>query len=152
MPKYYNTSLRNLEFRLRKFKPILEEHLKKEFEKHEKEIVDLIRDQLYAGLDGYEEPIEPPYAMRTKKRKLKKGQPIDRVTLKDTGRFYESLRIQFDASGFRIVSDESKAQFLLKKYGPDVLRLMNENLNEVIRQYIRPSLTKKLKEYLHGRA
>ena len=47
MPQYYNASLRNLVYRLRKFKDILSEELKDEIMKHEDIIVQMIaRDQL----------------------------------------------------------------------------------------------------------
>lgn len=152
MAKYFNTSISNLAYRLRKFKPILEQCLREELERHEKEIVDMIRSQLQLGITGFEEFILPPYSQRTIERKLKKGQPIDRVTLYDTGKFYESLQIEFTEKGFRIVSDSQYSTYLLAKYGEEVLRLTNEHLTELLKQYIRPNLTKKLKEYLNERA
>lgn len=146
--RYNNTSLRSLTYRLRKFKPILDECLRDVIEEHEKEIVDMIRSQLWSGFNGYEENIIPPYADRTIKRKISKGQPTDRVTLKDTGAFYQSLSIEFDNDGFRVVSDDKKAVHLLSRYGEDVLRLANKNLKELLTQYIRPILGERLKEYL----
>ena len=111
MTKYYNTSMRNLVYRLRKFKPVLESALREEIENYSYDLIWAIRDQLDMGLDGYYNKIQPPYAPRTIYNKTRKGQPTDRVTLKDTGEFYNSLRIEFDENGFRIVSDDDKSKY-----------------------------------------
>lgn len=148
MPKYYNASIKNLTYRLRRFKPILEKCLMEELKKHQQELKAIICDQLYSGIDGYNEDIYPPYTIRTRKYKLKHGQPIDRVTLRDSGEFYNSLRVEFDNDGFRIVSDDDKAKHLLKKYGPEVLRITNTNLTTFLRLHIKPVLGRELKKYL----
>src|SRR5574344_2026493 len=92
MPQYYNASIRNLVYRLRKFKDILSEELKDEIMKHEDVIVQMVaRDQLYEqGVEGRGISIMDyqPYTARTIKIKQKKGQPYDRVTLRDTGEFH----------------------------------------------------------------
>lgn len=153
MPKYYNASMRNLVYRLRKFKPILEQCLKEEIENHADILCQWTRERLWIGLDGYLKSIKPPYAQRTIKKKLRKGQPVDRVTLRDTGEFYASFYIEFDADGFRVVSNDEKAKFLLAKYGEQILRISNGDFNYFIREYIRPILMKRLKEYIeNGRA
>src|SRR5574344_1599685 len=85
MARYYNASIRNLVYRLRKFKPVLESALKEEVENYADFLTDAVRIQLDMGLDGYYDKIEPPYAPRTVKNKIRKGQPTDRVTLRDTG-------------------------------------------------------------------
>ena len=151
MPKkYYNASIRNLVYRLRKFKPVLEQYLKEEIENHADILCQYVRERLWIGLDGYLESIKPPYAPRTIRKKLKKGQPTDRVTLRDTGDFYESLHIEFDEGGFRIVSNDRKASFLLIRYGEQVLRVSNEDFTYFIREYIRPALAKRMKEYIQN--
>ena len=148
MPHYYNVSIRNLVYRLRKFKPVLEQHLKEEVENHADILSQYTRERLWIGLDGYLKSIKPPYALRTIKNKLRKGQPIDRVTLRDTGKFYSSFRIEFDADGFRVVSTDEKSIFLIAKYGEQILRISNEDFNYFLRNYIRPALAEKMKEYI----
>lgn len=149
MARYYNTSVRNLVYRLRKFKSILDQELTNEILSHEHIIIDMVCEQLYAGIDGYKNRIQPPYATRTVKKKQKKGQPTDRVTLRDTGDFYKSLHVAFDEDGFFVASsDQELADILRKKYGYPVLRLSNENLSILLREYIRPSLKEKLKDYI----
>lgn len=153
MTKYYNATIKNFSYRLRKFKPVLEQALKEEIKNNEDKIVGLIQTQLYMGLDGYDREIEPSYTSRTRKYKKKKGQPYDRVTLYDTGEFYKSLHIELDEKGFSIVSDDKKADELLEKYGEPILRLMNSSITEIIRVYLRPALTERMKNYIkNGRA
>lgn len=150
MSTYYNASIKNLVYRLRKFKPVLEDALKEEIERYQDFITDSIRIQLDMGIDGYYDEIRPPYAPRTIKRKIKKGQPTDRVTLKDTGKFYDSLYLEFDESGFRILSNDEKAKYLIAKYGSPILRVDNENFNRFLWFYIRPALAERMKDYLQN--
>lgn len=154
MPQYFNTSLRNLNYRLRKFKAILSQELENTILDNESIIVEMItQQQLYEqGIEGRGIEISSyaPYAESTIRKKIKKGQPTNRVTLKDTGDFYKSLRIEFDDKGFYITSNDFKSPYLLKKYGPTIFRLTDENLKTLIRKYIRPALTVKLKEYLQN--
>lgn len=148
--KYYNGSIRNLSYRLRKYKDVLNENLKKLIEDHWWFIVGEIRaEQLYEqGVDGYGNRIEPPYAPRTIYNKRKKGQPVDRVTLRDTGAFYDAFRLVVDENGFYVTSTDEKTVYLTKKYGNEIFRLSNDKLNILVREYIRPKLAKIMKDYL----
>lgn len=147
--KYFNTSIRNLTYRLRRFREILNDELKDEILNNADVIIEMIaQNQLYEqGIEGRGIPIMSyrPYAPRTIKKKQKKGQPYDRVTLRDTGEFHASLRVESDENGFYIVSSDEKAEYLLERYGTTIFRLTNENLKELLNNYIRPSLAKKLK-------
>lgn len=150
MPKYYNASIRNLTYRLRKFKPVLEQYLKEEVERYSYILTDCIRIQLDLGTDGNMRMIQPPYVPRTIQKKIKKGQPTDRVTLKDTGEFYNSLYVEFDNDGFRVLSNDEKSKYLIAKYGGPILRIYNEDLTRFLRYYIRPALTERMKEYIQN--
>lgn len=152
--RYFNLSIRNLAWRLRKFDDILGEFLVQEIKNHSDEIVNLVtQNQLYEkGINGNKVEIASyaPYRPSTIKYKSKKGQPTNRVTLKDTGKWYSSLEIAFDVDGFFITSatDNIKSGYLKRKYGDRILRLTNENLSYVLNEYIRPKLKEHLKEYL----
>lgn len=155
MANYFNLSLRNLIYRLRKYKDILDGELRDEIIRNKEVILKMItEEQLYnLGIEGRGIEIwsYQPYTASTVKRKRKKGQPYDRVTLKDTGKFYLSLDIQFDDSGFYVTSSDEKANALLEKYGKTIFRLTNENLKTLLNDYIRPSLKEKFKAYIkHG--
>lgn len=151
---YYNGSLKNLIFRLRKFKEILPQELKEEIMENKAVIVKMITEkQLYErGVNGRDEFIASyaPYAPRTIQIKQKKGQPTDRVTLKDTGEFYNSFDVVFDESGFYVTSTDEKAKYLAEKYGRTIFRLTDENLTTLLQEYIRPILTIKLRMFLQN--
>lgn len=150
MPQYFNASIRNLVYRLRKFKDILSDELKNEIMKHEDVIIQMVvRDQLYdQGIEGRGISIMSyqPYTARTIQIKQRKGQPYDRVTLRDTGEFYSSLHVEFDDDGFYVTSTDDKAKYLLARYGKTIFRLTNQNFTELLRNYIIPELQQKLKE------
>lgn len=147
--RYFNTSIRNLTYRLRRFKEILNDELRDEILENADAIIEMIaQNQLYEhGIEGRGVSIMSyhPYAPRTIIKKQKKGQPYDRVTLRDTGEFHASLRVESDENGFYIVSSDEKAEYLLKRYGTTIFRLTDENLKELLYNYIRPSLAEKLK-------
>lgn len=48
------------------------------------------------------------YSKRTKQIKKDKGQPVDRVTLQDSGDFYDSIETIVDNKGFEIKADFEK--------------------------------------------
>lgn len=67
------------------------------------------------------------------KGKLEKGQPIDHITLKDTGDFYKSFAIKVQNGGFLIVADGQKDDTnLLSEFGKEIVGLTDENLQIVI--------------------
>lgn len=149
---YYNGSLKNLIFRLRKFKDILHQELREEILENKPVIIRMVTEnQLYErGVNGQNIFIASyqPYAPRTIQNKIRKGQPTDRVTLKDTGEFYKSFDVVFDENGFYITSNDDKAKYLIEKYGRTIFRLTDDNLTTLLQEYVRPILTEKLKMYL----
>ena len=151
--KSFNLSLTNLIYRLRRFDDIVRDELGEIMFDKELIIKDMVvNQQLYKqGINGQGEFIMDyePYKPRTIKNKKKKGQPYNRVTLRDTGDFYRSIHLKRVAGGYGLVASDWKADKLLKKYRPTVLRLTNENLNILLREYIRPELVKRLKQRLN---
>lgn len=99
----------------------------------EKFAIDLNRiDQLYnQGIDSGGNSIGA-YAASTVARKRSKGQPTDRVTLKDTGAFYKTfdlipINTELD---FELVADDD-GKNLFDRYGADILGWTKENTNEI---------------------
>ena len=100
----------------------------------------------YAALGGR------VYGNYTIQQKQLKGQPTDRVTLKDTGKFYDTFKV-----GVQSEYAEIKANF--KVHGEDislnvdtdnVLGLQAENMPLLI-QKIKPYFIKEFKEKLLGK-
>lgn len=108
-------------------------------------------DQLFEkGIDRLGEEIwrYRPYTGNTIAIKILKNQPVDRVTLKDTGAFYESLRVKVYSDSFEIYSVDVKASDIIEKYGDEILGLTNENLNILTWDYIHPEIINYLRENL----
>lgn len=146
----FNTTLRNLEYRLRAFKDNLPGLLEEVVHSKEDVIIAAItNDQLFRrGVNGRNVKIMSymPYRPSTIRKKKKKGQPTTRVTLKDTGEFYESMFVVFDSEGFYITSSDDKAKYLTKKYGNTIFRLTDKNLTRILRSHIRKELVKHIKQ------
>lgn len=100
---------------------------------HEAEVSDLVtEEQLMKGLDATGQPIEPAYSPFTVKIKRMKGQPADRVTLKDTGDFHRSVFVAGGGKSFAIGATDAKLAKLKRKYGNDILGLTKKSLNSTI--------------------
>lgn len=150
--KRYNTTLRNLEYRLRAFKDNIPKYLGDIIKDKEDVILEAITEnQLYKhGITGTGQKIwdYAPYTASTIKRKIKKGQPSNRVTLRDTGKFHKSMFLVIDSEGFYVTSDSTIAPYLIKKYGDEIFRLTDENLTRIIREHIRTELTNRIKQVI----
>jgi hypothetical protein len=95
----------------------------------QKQLFDKGQDSTGKSLGEYR-----PFTVREKRRK---GQPTDRVTLKDTGDFYESFNVQPFFGGFIIDADAEKDDKDLRDvYGEDIIGLNDENLQIIIDYYL----------------
>ena len=86
--------------------------------------------QLYLGIDSTGASLGE-YAPSTIVYKKRKNQPTDRVTLKDTGDFY-NFDIIIDEDGFIITSFDSKTSKLVDRYGNDIFGITDENFEAVL--------------------
>jgi len=103
--------------------------------KYEAEIEDLVtEDQLLQGKDNKGKPIRPKYSPFTVRIKRLKGQPFDRVTLKDEGDYHRSIDVRFGTGSsqhvFVFFATDEKSEMLERKYGKDLLGLNPESLEE----------------------
>lgn len=102
-------------------------------------------EQLFAaGVRSDGTDIRPVYTPFTVRIKGMKGQPTDRVTLRDEGDFHASLRLEFQADEFEIVAGDWKEQKLKAKYGDAILGLTDANIQRLI-EMIREPLLEDLK-------
>lgn len=98
-------------------------------------------EQMYKlGQDSKGSVIRPAYSPITVSIKKRKGQPTDRVTLKDTGRFHKTLIVTPKENHVEISSDLEYAKYLFKRYGDDVLGIQEEILREFVTRYVVPRL------------
>ncbi len=123
----------------------------------DKSFIDLIiglntQKQLFdKGIDSTGRSLESIgglYSFETVKIKNELGQPTDRVTLKDTGDFYESFRVFFRDGNLVITADTIKdTDNLIDRWGADILGLTGESLSvlrEKAKSIIIPYVRKKL--------
>ena len=111
------------------------------------------KGQLYEkGVNTYGVPILDymPYTPYTIEVKTIKGQPADRVTLRDTGEFHESFYVEATDTQFVVKAHDWKTEKLIRKYGREILGLTRENLDELIKKYIYPELLDKAKETIYN--
>lgn len=91
-----------------------------------------------------------PYTTRTIAIKEMKGQPTNRVTLRDEGDFEESFYLEVNNTQFEIRASDFKTEDLIRKYGRQILGLTDENIKELIWVYIFPDLLKTAKQMIYG--
>jgi hypothetical protein len=121
---------------------------------NEEDVIDLIivlntegmaTSQLYElGIDSKGvalEDIGGEYSAFTIAEKIRKGQPIDRITLKDSGEFYDSFEVVADSVGFNFIVDPLKGDNnLFEDWGQDIVGLFPPNLkiviNKMLQRYI----------------
>lgn len=109
-------------------------------------------DQLFEqGINTYGVDISDyaPYSEITIEDKKIKGQPYNRVTLRDESDFHDSVFIRYGTDGFSIAASDFKTEDLVKKYGK-VLGLTEENKGELLYSYIVPELKNQLNKYFKG--
>ena len=109
-----------------------------------KDVQDIItrlntEEQLFKGFDSTGKDLSAiggPYTRLTQVIKRRKGQPTNRVTLKDNGEFYDSFKVSVERDGFVIDADTIKdGQDLMVRWGRDIIGLTDENLQQLIDVY-----------------
>jgi len=88
-----------------------------------KDLIEWQQEQLFAGKNSRNRDIKPPYTRRTKRIKRAKGQPDDRVTLRDKHDFYDAIFVDIRAVTFVISSADWKTPKLIDKYGKSIFGL-----------------------------
>ena len=91
-----------------------------------------------------------PYSPYTIEIKEMKGQPTNRVTLRDEGDFESSFYLQVSDKQFEIKASDFKTEELIKKYGRQILGLTDENIASLIWDYIYPDLLATAKNIIYG--
>lgn len=119
----------------------------------EAEYVELQQEQLYAGKlsDGTEiERIGATYkgyAPTTIQIKERKGQPTDRITLKDTGDFYSQVFSDPRSDGIHVDSADEKSEKLQRAYGKKIFGLSETYRQQYIDQ-LRPVFVAEVQKQL----
>jgi len=108
-------------------------------------------DQLYnKGINNDGSKVEPAYTRTTVSIKKKKGQPSNRVTLKDTGDFHDSFKVKASRGEVEIYATDKKAAKLEKKYGDKIYGLTSENRDKYSSEILYPIILKNLKKLAYN--
>lgn len=112
-------------------------------------IIDMNISQLYdSGERRDGKKITPEYAPKTVAIKKKKGQPTNRVTLRDTFDWQASFWVQFYPDGFEIKASDWKTERLTQKYGDEILGLQDEMVKYLCETFYLPRLRTELRKML----
>jgi len=105
---------------------------------------------MYSGLRATGSEIRPPYAPLTIFLKKQKGQPVDRVTLKDTGDFYNAMFVEVNdqAKFYEIDSKDEKSLKLQRKYQPTIFGLGDESSSIYLTYTMFPELKSRIETKL----
>jgi len=134
-----------------KFIESFESNLLSEFERTVMDFDFVLKDyivnkQLFReGIDGDGKKLAG-YKRTTIKYKIAKGDPTDRTTLRDSGEFYAYIQIEAFSSYFTISSNVGYDNFIIKRYGRNILKITSENINDFMFTYFLP----KLKNYANN--
>ena len=90
-----------------------------------------------------------PYSPVTIQIKELKGQPTNRVTLRDEGDFESSFYVEVGDKAFEIKASDFKTEDLIKKYGRQIMGLNAENKAVLVWEYIYPAVVEKLRQTLN---
>ncbi len=103
------------------------------------------KDALGRSLDS----LGGPYSPFTVSEKRRKGQPTNRVTLKDTGDFYLTFEVIPLRGGFIIEADTIKdGDNLEDRYGNEIVGLDAQNVG-IILEFYKRALDNRLKRVLN---
>ena len=87
------------------------------------QVVDANTAQLWEGRDASGSMLPLPYSPMTIAIKSAKGQPTDRITLKDTGEFHSGFFAQKVGNEVQLSSKDSKTPKLISEWGKDIFGL-----------------------------
>lgn len=107
----------------------LESIIQSSVEKDKEEAIELnTQSQLFnKGIDANGKRIKPAYAKTTISIKKRKGQPTNRVTLKDTGDFYDDTDLDAGKKDFVMINFNEKFPKLIDKYGGAIMGLTEQS-------------------------
>lgn len=100
---------------------------------------------MIAGIRADGTEILPTYTDLTIQIKQEKGQPTDRVTLRDTGDFQNQVTTTVTDEFVTTDSTDEKSEKLQKKYGEKIFGLSEKYKAEYIRESLNPAFLRTCK-------
>ena len=139
--------LEKLTNRVKDYKESIPVIVGKTVKENEAIIIDfIIEDQLFEkGINGSGQSLGD-YSPITVSIKREKGQPTDRVTLRDTEAYHNSHTLEVtQEGGFAIKVSDFKYGELVERYG-NIDALTDENLQDILRSYVLPDLLEEFRK------
>lgn len=133
--------------KLKEMKASIDKSIQTSIAKNEKVLTDQQTEgQFDKGKDAFNISIVPSYATSTKKIKQGKGQPTNRVTLKDTGELYSKVNIQANTTEAIISANVSYFKYLVTHYGNNqLLGIQDDAMRKFLIKYTLPEIEKNFK-------
>jgi hypothetical protein len=104
------------------------------------------KGQFDKGKDANNVSFVPSYATSTIIAKRKKGQPTDRVTLKDTGKLYDSINIKAGTKDVTFSANVEYYKYLVAHYKSNqILGIQPKEMELFIKKYTTPEILKNFK-------
>ena len=146
---YNDAILNSLEATVNKLKEAINPSIRESVDKNKNIIKTAQTDeQMFLGITAGGSSIRPfPYAKSTINYKRRKGQPTDRITLKDSGDFYESIQVEARPVDFVISTQITYSIFLVARYA-DILGLTAENLGLFVQNFTMPIIKKNYNDII----
>jgi len=104
-------------------------------------------EQMFSGINASGNAISPDYANSTINYKKRNSQPYDRVTLKDSGDFYDSIEIEARTDDFVISTQITYSIYLVTKYA-EILGITDTNLQTFVNTYTLPIIKQRFNDII----
>ena len=102
--------------------------------------------QFDKGQDSQAIQFVPQYAFSTKEAKRRKGQPTDRVTLKNPGKLYGNIDKQAQTTQAIISANVEYFKYLVTHYDKNtILGIQSEAMKEFLKEFTLPEIEKNFK-------
>jgi hypothetical protein len=130
------------------WKEIILESVKMAFKKYDFVVLDYLTNKQWfrEGEKSDGKKMKPKYKAITIKLKKKKGDPYDRVTLKDTGTLYKSIDLIVGERALLMQVNVDYYAALEKKYGSKIAGIQEKFLQEFCDNYILPLIEKNIND------
>lgn len=96
------------------------------------------------GEDALGKKLTPKYSKGYARLRIKKGLQADHVDTHFTGKFHASIEIETRENEFAIKSNVEYDQYIIGKYGIEIMKIQEQYLTEFVQNYLLPALKKMI--------
>ena len=135
---------------LDELKSSINKSIQTSIQKNENVLIDQQTEQQFdKGQDSNGVQFVPSYALSTKAIKRSKGQPTNRVTLKDTGNLYRSITIEANSTNAIIKPNTDYFKYLVTHYSNNnILGIQDSAMQDFLNNYTIPEIAKNFRKII----